>query len=164
MGTSNSNSNSNTTNNNNESLQASFLHWITLQRANLKEVLLVLTAVPNDDNDLRQLAEKNIQHLTDYHLTRSNDTMSTFSPSWCTSLENSLFWIGGIKPWSYIRLLYSISESESENLNIMLLKMCDGESSNCGGEFSGKQAKLIKALHANTVTSEEMISSRMANL
>nr|QAV82491.1 TGA5 [Artemisia annua] len=153
------------TTNNNNSLRTGFLHWIALQRTNLKELLHVLTAVPNDDNDhLNQLAEKNIQHLTDYHLTRSNDTLSIFSPSWCTSFENSLFWIGGFKPSIYIRLLYSIFESESENLDIKLPKMCNGESSKCGGEYSGKQVQLIKALHANTVSSEEMISSRMANL
>ncbi|XP_071693567.1 protein DOG1-like 3 [Rutidosis leptorrhynchoides] len=150
----------------NERLQSGFHHWISIQRNNLKELLHALTVANGGDVELfRHLADKNIQHLIDHQQIKSG--CDIYSSVWGTSLENSLFWIGGFKPSIYIRLASSITGMEPEMLvGLKKLKVADGETSACGVDtekYSSTQLKLMKDLNANTVSREAQISSRMTN-
>ncbi|KAK1438993.1 hypothetical protein QVD17_04807 [Tagetes erecta] len=165
---SNSNSNSNS---NQGHMQSSFLQWTSQQRSDLEDLLHVVEVVPEPDDVevLRGLAQKTIQHLNEYQQSRSvdGDALSIYKPSWCTSFENFLFWVGGLKPSIYIRLLFSISGIGSEKVDLDLSKLVIGERINGRKkvvECSDVQVKLIKGVHAQTVLSEQQISSRLANL
>ncbi|KAH0760396.1 hypothetical protein KY290_016469 [Solanum tuberosum] len=43
------------------------------------------------------------------------DVLPFFAPIWCTLLENSVLWIGGCRPSSFIRLIYALSGIEIES-------------------------------------------------
>lgn len=137
-----------------------FLQWISQQRSDLQDLLHVLTVVPEPDVELiRGVAHKTIQHLNEYQQTRSIHG--------CTSFEHSLFWVGGLKPSIYIRLLFSISGIGSKKVDLDLSKLViNGERINKVVEIecSDVQVKLIKVFYEETVLCEQQISSRMANL
>ncbi|KAM0057993.1 putative transcription factor TGA like domain-containing protein [Helianthus debilis subsp. tardiflorus] len=148
---------------------SNFHHWIFLQQADFEELMNVLTTVSEADIELlHRVSQKTIQHLSDYQQTRSvhhgGDALSIYKPS---SFENSLFWIGGLKPSIYIRLVYSIAGIDSKKLEFELSKLLiigDRIGSKREMECNDMQVKLIEALHVETVKSEDKISSRMANL
>ncbi|KAI4298152.1 hypothetical protein L6164_031745 [Bauhinia variegata] len=80
-----------------------FQDWMNLQAQDLSELLHNLdlhkhTANQNEQN-LKQLAEKGIDHFKRYIEERSKlasaDISTYYAPSWCSTWEISLLWIAG---------------------------------------------------------------------
>ncbi|XP_052181887.1 protein DELAY OF GERMINATION 1 [Diospyros lotus] len=146
-----------------------FREWLILQEQDLLELIRGQTAYTGSPDHrvlLSQLVHKNIQHFQDYVDKRSQlagrDSWAFFAPSWCTSLENSLLWIGGFRPSMFIRLVYSLcgpSEIESQ-----LDEFLRGVGTTNLGWLSGEQLTLVDRLQRKNIKEENMLSSRMASL
>ncbi|KAH0701497.1 hypothetical protein KY285_015775 [Solanum tuberosum] len=93
--------------------------WINNPQEELKELQNAIVARKNElnDDELNELLRKMVNNFQEYTNGRSRlariDVSPFFAPTWCTPLENSVLWIGGCRPSSFIRLIYALSESKS---------------------------------------------------
>lgn len=75
-----------------------FRKWMAQQHRDLDELLRAVSTDSGNDEKLKSLVGKNIQHFRGYLEARpqlaQNDAPSFFCPSWCASFENSFLWIG----------------------------------------------------------------------
>lgn len=146
--------------------QSCFRNWIAQQHQDLEELLCGLSTDSATDNEkLKLLVEKSIQHFEEYSEKRAlmvqQDAPSFLSPFWCSPFENALLWIGGCRPSLCIRLVYSVGGSElNDHLSGFLLP----EKKDNLAEISGRQLQLIDTLHCKTIREEDKMSSRMASL
>ncbi|KAI3903227.1 hypothetical protein MKW98_031881 [Papaver atlanticum] len=90
-----------------------------------------------------------------------DDAPCLFSPTWCTSIENSYFWLGGCKPSLMIRLVYSLCGSQLES---QLTEFLQGVRKGNIGELSASQLSLVSELQCITVREEDKLSKKMASL
>lgn len=145
-----------------------FEEWITIQQLDLSHLQEALTLSPdtqNQDARLSQLIEENIKHFEDYNDKRNvlarRDVLVFFAPSWCTSQENSLLWIAGCRPSTFIRLVYSLCGLEIE---ARLTEFLEGERTGDLGELTANQLTRVNNLQSKTIREEEKISNQMAIL
>ncbi|CAN7013539.1 unnamed protein product [Brassica rapa subsp. trilocularis] len=93
-----------------------------------------------------------------------------FAPSWNSSLENGLLWMGGCRPSSFMRIIYALCGSHAETqLSQYLLKMDgevvdghDGDSSM--SELNATQLAKINDLHVEVIAKEDKLSKLSANM
>ncbi|XP_075499556.1 protein DOG1-like 3 [Primulina tabacum] len=115
--------------------------------------------------ELKHLAEKNVMHFQEYatmrHSLARDDVSSYFSPSWCSSLEGSMLWVGGCRPSIFIRLVYALSGRE---LELNLREYLQGRRINGGLDLSASQIRSINSLHLKTIRLEDKLSSKLASL
>ncbi|TMW87791.1 hypothetical protein EJD97_019465 [Solanum chilense] len=154
-----------TSSNNSDRKKAELLQcaWKSIQHEELTELEHAAAQAKNgekDDQQLTQLIEKIIQHFQEHSNNRIRlariDVYPFFSPSTCTTLENSVLWIGGCRPSSFIRLIYALSEVEESRL--------DGIESGDFRELTGKQLRMIDELQRKTIREERGISTKLASL
>ncbi|XP_043699069.1 protein DOG1-like 3 [Telopea speciosissima] len=142
-----------------------FNSWVMQQEVDLQELLQTLTQYPRDEEKLRMVVEKNIQHFQEYNEKRTilaqDHAPSFFCPAWCTSFENSFLWIAGCRPTLSIRLVYALCGSE---LEAQLGEFLRGVRRGNLAELSASQLNLVNDLHCNTIREEDKLSSKMASL
>ncbi|KAK4795699.1 hypothetical protein SAY86_028025 [Trapa natans] len=144
---------------------SSFNEWLTQQQQDLEELIHGAASYANDPAKLRALVDKNIRHFEEYREIRlqlsQQDAPAFLCPVWCTTLENSLLWIGGCRPSMAIRLVYSLVGTELDARFEQYLK---GERKGTLSEISSAQMEQINSLHMKILREEDKISSRMASL
>ncbi|GAA0162033.1 hypothetical protein LIER_18220 [Lithospermum erythrorhizon] len=125
-------------------------------------------------NDLQK--EKIMSNFEDYVEKRSQmirkDATIYFAPPWCNPKENSIMWIGGCRPSSYIRLLYALCGLDLESRLEEFFMKGESSSSNSSstggtinlGELSAQQMNLIDKLHRNTIKEERNLQEKYASL
>ncbi|XP_009792490.1 protein DOG1-like 3 [Nicotiana sylvestris] len=142
--------------------------WLNLQHEELIELEQAAAQIKNgvkDDHKLTQLIAKIINNFQDYCNNRSRlakkDVSPFFAPKSCTPFENSVLWIGGCRPSSFIRLIYALSGMEIES---HLIEFLEGIKT---GEFHGltiEQMTVIDKLQTKTIQEERKLCSKLASL
>lgn len=140
-------------------------NWLQIQQQDLQELLHATNQDAQDEQTLCSLVSNTLQHYEDYcerrtHLAQE-DAASLFSPTWCTSLENSYLWIAGCRPSMSIRLIYSLCGSQ---LEAQLAEFLQGVRRGNLAELSANQLTQINSLQCKTVREEDKLSSRMASI
>ncbi|PIN04162.1 hypothetical protein CDL12_23295 [Handroanthus impetiginosus] len=152
-----------------ESKEACFYQeWMNLQEEELSELNSAISLKRNgstNNAELTKLIDKIMNHFEDYMQKRSlmarADVSPYFAPTWCSSLERSVMWIGGCRPSSYIRLIYALCGMEIES---QLTELLRGVSIQNLGELSGRQISMVDDLQSRTIREERKLSTRMASL
>ncbi|KAL8511592.1 hypothetical protein ACS0TY_018123 [Phlomoides rotata] len=143
-----------------------YQEWMTLQEQELSELNKAIGS-GSSHADLSRLIDKIVTHFQDYVQRRSQmargDVAPYFAPTWCSSLERSVLWIGGCRPSSYVRLIYALCGAEIES---RLSEFLQGErvELGCLGELSGRQLVMVDELQRKTIVEERNLSGRMASL
>ncbi|KAK4368390.1 hypothetical protein RND71_012182 [Anisodus tanguticus] len=142
--------------------------WMNNQQEELKELQnAVALARKNERNDaeLNELLGKMVNNFQGYVNGRSRlarvDVSPFFAPTWCTPLENSVLWIGGCRPSSFIRLIYALCGIEIE---FHLKEYLQGIKIRDFGQLCGKQIIMIDKLQRQIIGEERKLSSRLASL
>ncbi|KAH0701492.1 hypothetical protein KY285_015770 [Solanum tuberosum] len=141
--------------------------WINNQQEELKELQNTIVARKNElnDDELNELLRKMVNNFQEYANGRSRlariDVSPFFAPTWCTPLENSVLWIGGCRPSSFIRLIYALSGIEIES---HIAEYLQGMKIGDFGQLSGKQITMIDKLQRQIILEERRFSSRLATL
>ncbi|OAY25720.2 hypothetical protein MANES_17G057000v8 [Manihot esculenta] len=142
-----------------------FLDWMKLQEVDLGELRQALTLKEKNESLLVQIVEKVFQHFQDYVDKRAqlahNYVSLYFAPSWNSSLENSMLWLAGCRPSSFIRLLYALCGSE---VNSHLTEYIEGRKRGDLGDLSSNQLNMVNNLQSKTVKQEEKLTSKLASL
>lgn len=81
---------------------------------------------------------------------------------WCTPWENSLLWVAGCRPSSFIRLVYALSGLKLESQLEEFLR-ASGSALKLG-ELSAKQLVLVDGLQRRTIKEEEKLTAKLAGL
>ncbi|KAI3497170.1 hypothetical protein L1887_39582 [Cichorium endivia] len=148
-----------------QQFQCCYQNWVAQQRLDLDELLQAITHHPNDLEYLQLITKKVITHFENYNNARAqlakHDGPSFLSPSWGSTFENSLLWIGGCRPTLIIRLVYALCGS---HLNAHLEEFLEGVRHGNLGAISSWQLKRIDDLHATTIKEEDKLSSLLATL
>ncbi|XP_049382962.1 protein DOG1-like 1 [Solanum stenotomum] len=143
--------------------------WKSLQHEELTELEDAVAQVKDGEKDeekLTQLIEKIIQHFQEHsnnrlHLARK-DVSPFFAPATCSALENSVLWIAGCRPSSFIRLIYALTEFEPDSHETD--PCLEGIVSRKLRELSGKQLSMINDLQGKTIGEERRITNKLASL
>ncbi|KAK4733161.1 hypothetical protein R3W88_007422 [Solanum pinnatisectum] len=142
--------------------------WMNNQQEELKKLQNdIVRARKNElnDDELNALLRKMVNNFQEYANGRSRlarvDVSPFFAPTWCTPLENSVLWIGGCRPSSFIRLIYALSGIEIES---HIAEYLQGMKIGDFGELSGKQITMIDKLQREIILEERRFSSRLAIL
>ncbi|KAI3913400.1 hypothetical protein MKW98_003879 [Papaver atlanticum] len=119
--------------------QECYQNWMIQQQEVLEELLEVYNQQPIEEQRLISVIDKVIPAC--------NDRPSVFSPTWCTSIENSYLWLGGCRPSLAIRLVYSL----------------------CGSELESQLSEYLQGvrkgnLQCRVIREEEKLSTKMATL
>lgn len=140
-------------------------NWVTQQKNDLKELLQVLNEEAQDEAKLRHLAETNMKHFEEYCDNRAIlahvNAPIFFSPTYCSTYENSYSWLAGFRPTLSIRLVYTICGAELES---HLDEYLQGDIQDGLGNLSAMQLTLINELQCRTIEHEEKLSNQMASL
>ncbi|XP_073150282.1 protein DOG1-like 3 [Henckelia pumila] len=145
-----------------------YQEWMTLQEQELSELNQVIALNANGcatSAELSKLIEKIMNNFQDYIQKRSLMARAYvspyFAPTWCTSLERSVLWIGGCRPSSYIRLIYALCGLEIESQFAEFLR---GARIGNLGDLSARQISMVDHLQGNTISEERKLSTRLAGL
>ncbi|KAG6387131.1 hypothetical protein SASPL_152316 [Salvia splendens] len=144
-----------------------YQEWMHLQEEELSELTQAAAAAACAANDaeLSRLVDKVIRHFEEYtrqrHVMAMADVSPYYAPTWCTSLERSVLWIGGCRPSSYIRLIYALCGLDLD-LESHLSDFLTGESSL--GQLSPRQLVSVDGLHQRTIREERALSTKLATL
>ncbi|XP_062096997.1 protein DELAY OF GERMINATION 1 [Humulus lupulus] len=146
-----------------------FLEWTRLEKQSLSELQQVLSpSPPDDDTELTRLVHKEVKQFENYVDRRRQlskaDVACFYAPTWCTPWENSLLWIAGCRPSSFIRLVYALSGLELEAKLEEFLKVGGGGSDVKLGDLSAKQMVLVDGLQRRTIKEEEKLTAKLAGL
>nr|XP_043612308.1 protein DOG1-like 3 [Erigeron canadensis] len=147
-----------------------FVWWLGKLNANLEHLVSAAQTYQENDNteddsSLRHLIDQAVSHYEEYYKTKSDgaklDVISMFSPTWLTSLEDSLLWIAGWRPTTAIHVLYSKSGIQLEARLADLVPVF-----NTGdlGDLSLNQLNQIDELQKKTIREERIITEKMAKL
>ncbi|KAI3708291.1 hypothetical protein L2E82_37458 [Cichorium intybus] len=151
-----------------QQFQCCYQNWVAQQRLDLDELLQALTHYPNDLKYLQLITKKVITHFENYNNARAqlakHDGPSFLAPSWGSTFENSILWIGGCRPTLIIRLAYIIYALCGSHLNAHLDEFLEGVRHGNLTDISSLQLKKIDDLHAITIKEEDKLSSRLATL
>ncbi|CAA7059780.1 unnamed protein product [Microthlaspi erraticum] len=154
-----------------------YYEWMSLQSkhiADLKEALMSQRSKEND-RKLGELVGKIVDDFQKYTERRSELShrccSSYFAPSWNSSLENGLLWMGGCRPSSFIRVIYAMCGSQTEtHLSEYLLKIDEnvGDANNSTdgsmSDLTATQLAKINELHIKVIQKEDKITKKAANL
>lgn len=142
--------------------------WMNLQEREVSQLNQAITQHENghtSDSELAKLIEDIVKHFHDYVEERTliarSDSASYFAPTWCTSLEKSLLWIGGCRPSAYTRIIYALCGLKIES---QLADFLSGEITGDLGELTGQQVKKVDELQRETIKRETELSSSMAEV
>ncbi|RZC91790.1 hypothetical protein C5167_027861 [Papaver somniferum] len=142
-----------------------YQNWMIQQQEVLEELLQVYNQQPIEEQRLIFVIHKVVEHMQEYNNKRSQlamiDAPSFFSPTWCTSIENSYLWLGGCRPSLAIRLVYSLCGSELES---QLSEYLQGVRKGNVGELSADQLRLVTELQCRVIREEEKLLTKMATL
>ncbi|KAK6119610.1 hypothetical protein DH2020_046633 [Rehmannia glutinosa] len=140
--------------------------WMSLQEQELSDLLnhsLNLNKT-TADAEIAAILDKITQHFQDYIDRRrrlaGRDVSAFFSPSWCSTLENSMLWIAGCRPSSFFSLVYALCGADIDK---KLSQYFQGSSSEFP-QLSSSQLTSIDNLQRRTIAEEEKLSSRVASL
>ncbi|ESQ55523.1 hypothetical protein EUTSA_v10027258mg [Eutrema salsugineum] len=155
-----------------EQLQKGCYHeWMSLQAKRIVDLKEALTT--KDDRKLGELVGEIVDEFQKYTKKRSElsdrSCSSYFAPSWNSSLENSLLWMGGCRPSSFIRVIYATCGSQAETqLSQYLLKIDENIHENHGdgslSDLTSVQLGQINELHMKVIEKEDKLSKKAANL
>lgn len=103
-----------------DSFKAFFDAWLLRQRNYLDDLLSAARGSPHD-GDLQDLISRVLSHYEDYYEKKSRiaqtDIFLVFSPTWFTTFERTLLWIGGFPPGLIFRLVnQSINDMSDEQV------------------------------------------------
>ncbi|KAG8365543.1 hypothetical protein BUALT_Bualt18G0116000 [Buddleja alternifolia] len=142
--------------------------WIDLQHKELSQLnhaIALHTKGFTTDAELSQLIQEIMNNFLDYAQKRCvmarSDVSAYLSPTWCTSLQRSVLWIGGCRPSSFVRLIYALCGLEIES---QLTEFLRGARTGDLGGLSGWQIPMVDELRGKTIREERKLSSRMADL
>ncbi|XP_049370409.1 protein DELAY OF GERMINATION 1-like [Solanum verrucosum] len=143
--------------------------WKSLQHEELTELEDAAAQVKDcekDEEKLTQLIEKIIQHFQENSDKRirlaRKDVSPFFAPATCSPLENSVLWIAGCRPSSFIRLIYALCGFEEE---VQGTDRClEGMATKDLSKLSGEQLSMINELQGNIIREERRISGKLASL
>ncbi|XP_057797582.1 protein DOG1-like 3 [Salvia miltiorrhiza] len=139
-----------------------YQEWMNLQEEELSELN---EAACSNDAELSRLVEKIMNHFEEYmrqrQLMARADVSPYFAPTWCSSLERSVLWIGGCRPSSYIRLIYALCGLEIES---QLTDFLHGVHLGSLAHLSACQLAAVDDLHRKTIRDERSLSTRQASL
>ncbi|KAI3903221.1 hypothetical protein MKW98_031875 [Papaver atlanticum] len=142
-----------------------YQNWMIEQQLLLQELLQVHNQKPDDEQELCCIIEKLVKHFQEYTNRRAHlsidEASSFFSPTWCTSMENSCLWFGGCRPSLLIQLVHSLCGSQLES---QLSEHLQGVRRGNIRELSADQLSLVSELQCSTILEEETLSKRMASL
>ncbi|KAK6124282.1 hypothetical protein DH2020_017543 [Rehmannia glutinosa] len=145
-----------------------YKEWMNLQEQELSELRRAIDLNARgctSDAELGQLINKIMNHFQNYVQNRTliarSDVSPYFAPTWCSSLERSVMWIGGCRPSSYIRLIYALCGLQIE---AELAEYIRGTLVGNLGELSGRQISMVDDLQRKTIGEERRLSTRMAGL
>ncbi|CAL9225972.1 unnamed protein product [Arabidopsis halleri] len=150
-----------------------YYEWMSVQATHIVDLKEVLTSHRSkDDHKLEEVVGKIVNDFQKYTEKRSElsrrSCSSYFAPSWNSSLENGLLWMGGCRPSSFIRVIYSLCGSQAETqLSQYLLKVDENVEENHGGSMSdlnATQLAKINDLHMQVIEKEDKITKKSANL
>lgn len=140
-----------------------FQQWMNLQQEDLGK-LVEASQRDSENESLCQLVEKALAHFQDYMDKRSylarQDVSIFYAPPWCTTIENSLLWIAGCRPSSFIRLVYALCGSQ---LEAQLNESLQGERKGNLGDLSACQLARVDALQTKTIREEDRLSGQIAS-
>ncbi|CAL2251968.1 unnamed protein product [Prunus armeniaca] len=149
-----------------EQSKCCFKEWMELQEQDLSELLQALKLDPQNKDQLKHLAEKGIRHFQDYINKRTQlarrDVSAFFSPTWCTSWENSLLWIAGCRPSLFFRLVYVLGGSKMESKLSEFLQ--DTREGSLGEVLTCSQLVVVNSLQSKTIREEERLTGELAVL
>ncbi|VVB12559.1 unnamed protein product [Arabis nemorensis] len=153
--------------------QGCYYEWMSLQAkhiVNLKEALMKNDAHHKLEelvgvivNDFQRYAEKRSE-------LSNRSCSSYFAPSWNSSLENGLLWMGGCRPSSFIRVIYALCGSQTETqFSSQYFHKIDGnenadESDGFMSELTAMQLGNINELHIKVIHKEDKITKQSANM
>nr|UWL63425.1 delay of germination 1 [Solanum rostratum] len=143
--------------------------WKSLQHEELTELEEAVDQAKKGEkkeDELTQLIQKIMQHFQDHSNNRirlaRNDVSPFFAPTTCTPLENSVLWIAGCRPSSFIRLIYAVTEFEPDS---HVHDPCvEGIVNSDLREISGEQLKMMDELRGKTIREERRITTKYASL
>ncbi|XP_010434499.1 PREDICTED: uncharacterized protein LOC104718445 [Camelina sativa] len=152
-----------------------YYEWMGLQAkhiVDLKEALINHHRASDDDHKLGELVGQILNDFKKYAEKRSElshrSCSSYLSPSWNSSLENGLLWMGGCRPSSFIRVIYALCGSQAETqLSQYLLKIDESVEVNHSGfmsDFTATQLAKINELHMKVIEKEDKITKKSENL
>ncbi|XP_059295070.1 protein DOG1-like 1 [Lycium ferocissimum] len=103
-----------------------------------------------------------MNHFQDYTNNRSRlariDASLFFAPTSCTPLENSVLWIAGCRPSSFIRFAYALSGLD---IQFHLTDFLEGKRI---GDLTTQQMTKFDELQGETIRKERNLCSRLASL
>ncbi|GJT99236.1 transcription factor TGA like domain-containing protein [Tanacetum coccineum] len=138
-----------------------YQNWMAQQGLDHDELVQALTNNQTDLDYLQLITKKVTTHYENYNASRArlakHDGPSFLVPTWGTSIENSLLWIGGCKPSLIIRLVYTLCGSQ---LDAHFAEFLQGVRHGNLGDISTSQLKSIDDLRAETVKNEDKLNSR----
>ncbi|XP_009758860.1 protein DOG1-like 3 [Nicotiana tabacum] len=142
--------------------------WMNLQREELTELEQAATQARNghiNDQELTKLIQKITNNFQEYSNNRKRlaqiDAPTFFAPISCTPLENSVLWIGGCRPSSFIRFIYSLCGIEIES---HLTEFFQGTKIGELSDLTAKQITMVDELQGKTITEERELCSRLSSL
>ncbi|KAJ9551469.1 hypothetical protein OSB04_015514 [Centaurea solstitialis] len=148
-----------------QQFQSCYHNWVAQQRLDLDELLQALTRYSTDSDYLKLITDKTISHFESYNDARAqlakHDGPSFLAPTWGSTCENSLLWIGGCRPSLIIRLVYELCGSQ---MNARFAEFLEGIGRGNLAEISSSQLKRIDELQVKTIKNEDKLRSRVASL
>ncbi|CAH2078618.1 unnamed protein product [Thlaspi arvense] len=152
-----------------------YYEWMSLQAKHIVDLKEALTSQRSNKNDrkLREVVDKIVNDFQKYTERRSELShracSSYFAPSWNSSLENGLLWMGGCRPSSFIRIIYAMCGSQTETQLIQYLLKIDENVHESHGDGSmsaltSTQLGQINELHMKVIKKEDDVSKKAANL
>nr|XP_043630647.1 protein DOG1-like 3 [Erigeron canadensis] len=142
-----------------------YQNWMAQQGLDLDELLKAHAQNPTNIDYLQLITKKVITHFENYNLARAelakHDLPAFLAPTWGSTFENSVLWIGGCRPSLTIRLVYALfgsqtSDGYSENDQLLI---------GVGhGKVSSSQLKSIDDLRDKAIKEDDKLTSRLASL
>ncbi|KAG7542331.1 Transcription factor TGA like domain [Arabidopsis thaliana x Arabidopsis arenosa] len=148
-----------------------YKEWMGLQTKHIDDLKEALMCQQNKDHKLEDLVGKIVNDFKTYAGKRSELShrccANYFAPSWNSPIENSMLWMGGCRPSSFIRLIYALCGSQAETqLSQYLHKIDENFDVNHGGSMSdltATQLGKINELHMKVIKKEDKITKTSAN-
>ncbi|KAM7266537.1 hypothetical protein ACFE04_004434 [Oxalis oulophora] len=141
-------------NNVRETFESFFKEWLDRQQNlldQLRSSVVVIdgnNALKNDTNNT-MLSDHVLSHYLQYYSEKSKaanqDVLLFFSPPWFSSLEKTLFWIGGFKP----SILFKVIDRSINDLTTYqkdMIEQIKAETTNEEKKLSGKMAGIQESL------------------
>ncbi|ESQ55522.1 hypothetical protein EUTSA_v10025925mg [Eutrema salsugineum] len=153
-----------------------YYEWMILQAKHIVDLKEALTSQQSNKNDhkLGELVGEIVDDFQKYTKRRSElshqSCSSYFAPSWNSSLENGLLWMGGSRPSSFIRVIYAMcgSQTETQLSQYLFIKIDENIHENHGdgsmSQLTSTQLWQINELHMKVIKEEDKISKKAASL